>query len=157
MRYGVTMKFLSKFLVPVLVLVASVAMRLAAQPLVAEESPVVDHGPAYGAQLEGFGYPWPVVRYRFTSQGQNLEMAYMDVKPARANGRVAVLLHGKNFCAATWQATIVTLLDAGYRVIAPDQIGFCKSSKPAHYSSASSSSPATLMPYSNHSGYAAPR
>jgi hypothetical protein len=42
-------------------------------------------------------------------------MAYMDVKPARPTGRVAVLLHGKNFCAATWQTTITTLVEAGYR------------------------------------------
>jgi pimeloyl-ACP methyl ester carboxylesterase len=127
------MKSLSRFLLPVPALVASVAMRLVVQPLAADESPAVDHGPAYGAQLEGFAYPWPVMLYRFSSQSQNLEMAYMDVKPAQPNGRVAVLLHGKNFCAATWQASIVTLVDAGYRVIAPDQIGFCKSTKPAQY------------------------
>ena len=90
-------------------------------------------GPAYGMQLEGFAYPWPVALYRFRSQGQALEMAYMDVKPSRPNGRTAVLLHGKNFCAATWEATITALVDAGYRVIAPDQIGFCKSSKPEKY------------------------
>lgn len=92
-----------------------------------------DTGPAYGARLEGFDYPWPVALYRFRSQNQPLEMAYMDVKPARPNGRTAVLLHGKNFCAATWQSTITALADAGYRVIAPDQIGFCKSSKPEQY------------------------
>ena len=46
------------------------------------------------------------------------------------------MLHGKNFCAATWEQTIEALSDAGYRVIAPDQIGFCKSSKPARYQSA---------------------
>jgi pimeloyl-ACP methyl ester carboxylesterase len=62
-----------------------------------------------------------------------MDMAYMDVAPPRPNGRVAVLLHGKNFCAATWQATILALSQAGYRVVAPDQIGFCKSTKPAHY------------------------
>ena len=100
----------------------------AAQPA-ANDKPPADPGPAYGPELEGFDYPWPVVRYRFRSQNQELEMAYMDVKPARPNGRTAVLLHGKNFCAATWQATITALTDAGYRVIAPDQIGFCKSSK----------------------------
>jgi hypothetical protein len=33
-------------------------------------------------------------------------MAYMDVKPRTANGRTAVLLHGRNFCAATWEKTI---------------------------------------------------
>jgi pimeloyl-ACP methyl ester carboxylesterase len=92
-----------------------------------------DAGPAYGARLEGFAYPWPVAQYGFRSQDEALEMAYMDVKPVRPNGRTAVLLHGKNFCAATWQATITVLIDSGYRVIAPDQIGFCKSSKPAKY------------------------
>jgi pimeloyl-ACP methyl ester carboxylesterase len=89
--------------------------------------------PAYGPELQGFDYPWPVERFSFTSQGEAMEMAYMDVKPAVPNGKTAVVLHGKNFCAATWQDTISVLSKAGYRVIAPDQIGFCKSSKPAHY------------------------
>ena len=62
-----------------------------------------------------------------------MDMAYMDVKPTNPNGRVVVLLHGKNFCAATWEGTIKVLTGAGYRVIAPDQVGFCKSTKPAHY------------------------
>ncbi|MWO75517.1 alpha/beta fold hydrolase, partial [Escherichia coli] len=62
-----------------------------------------------------------------------LEMAYLDVAPRQPNGQVAVLLHGKNFCAATWEGMIAALTGAGYRVIAPDQIGFCKSSKPSAY------------------------
>lgn len=90
--------------------------------------------PAYGPRLEGFDYPYPVRSHVLHSQGQTLEMAYLDVAAAgMANGRTAVLLHGKNFCAATWQHTIAALSQAGYRVIAPDQIGFCKSSKPASY------------------------
>ncbi|GAB3252597.1 alpha/beta fold hydrolase [Chitinimonas naiadis] len=89
--------------------------------------------PAYGAELEGFDYPSPIKRYAFNSQGEALQMAYMDVTPTKPNGRTAVLLHGKNFCAATWEGTIKALSEAGYRVIAPDQIGFCKSSKPTHY------------------------
>jgi pimeloyl-ACP methyl ester carboxylesterase len=44
-----------------------------------------------------------------------------------------VLLHGKNFCAATWESQIRALSGAGYRVVALDQVGFCKSSKPEHY------------------------
>jgi pimeloyl-ACP methyl ester carboxylesterase len=88
----------------------------------------------YGPQLEGFNYPHPVQKYSFTSQGVKLEMAYMDVAPtAAANGKTAVLLHGKNFCGATWDQTITELNKAGYRVVAPDQIGFCASSKPEHY------------------------
>ncbi|MCC8401477.1 alpha/beta hydrolase [Paraburkholderia sp. MMS20-SJTN17] len=116
---------------------ASVA--LAATP-VSEASPAAvtasapdDAGPAYGPELQGFNYPAPVERFDFTSQGVPLQMAYMDVKPAHGNGRTVVLLHGKNFCSATWDPTIRRLSDAGYRVIAPDQIGFCKSSKPEHY------------------------
>jgi pimeloyl-ACP methyl ester carboxylesterase len=84
----------------------------------------------YGAQLEGFDYPFPVRMFRTTAQGRPIEMAYMELAPARPNGRTVVLLHGKNFCAATWGDTARVLAAAGYRVIAPDQIGFCKSSKP---------------------------
>lgn len=90
--------------------------------------------PRYGMRLEGFDYPHAVRLHAFESQGQRLEMAYLDVAPTGpANGRTAVLLHGKNFCAATWEDTIAALTRAGWRVIAPDQVGFCKSSKPEGY------------------------
>ncbi len=89
---------------------------------------------AYGPQLEGFSYPHPLEHYRFESQGKALQMAFMDVEPqGKANGRTALLLHGKNFCGATWERTIEVLSKAGYRVIAPDQVGFCSSSKPEGY------------------------
>lgn len=95
-------------------------------------------GPVYGARLEGFDYPHPVQLFRFTSQKVPMEMASMDVPAASGasaekEDRTIVLLHGKNFCAATWEGTITALTGAGYRVIAPDQIGFCKSTKPEHY------------------------
>lgn len=92
-----------------------------------------DNGPTYGPQLEGYTYPFPVAHYRFQSQGVVMDMAYMDVKPATPNGHTVVLLHGKNFCSATWEGSIKALSGAGYRVIAPDQIGWCKSTKPEHY------------------------
>jgi pimeloyl-ACP methyl ester carboxylesterase len=84
-------------------------------------------------QLADFSYPYPVQTYAFRSQGQALSMAYMDVQPAKPNGKTIVLLHGKNFCGATWEATIRPLRDAGYRLIVPDQVGFCKSTKPQAY------------------------
>lgn len=88
----------------------------------------------YGAMLEGFDYPYPRQHFAFQSQGQDLSMAYMDVAPSsQPNGRTAVLMHGKNFCGATWQRTISDLAAAGYRVIVPDQVGFCASSKPRGY------------------------
>jgi len=89
--------------------------------------------PVYGPQLQGFDYPYPVQHFSLNSQQQQLEMAYLDVPATKPNGKVALLLHGKNFCAATWQGSIEALTAAGYRVIAPDQIGFCKSSKPKQY------------------------
>jgi pimeloyl-ACP methyl ester carboxylesterase len=104
---------------------------IAAGPASAQQQPALT--PAYGPELEGFDYPFPVQHFIFKSQRQSLQMAYLDVKPEKPNGRTAVLLHGKNFCAATWQTTIRDLVAAGYRVVAPDQIGFCKSSKPAAY------------------------
>ena len=107
----------------ILLLTVTVALPVVA----AEESPV------YGPELQGFDYGFPVADFSFPSQRQTLHMAYIDVQPKNANGKVAVLLHGKNFCAATWRTSINALSAAGYRVIAPDQIGFCKSSKPERY------------------------
>jgi pimeloyl-ACP methyl ester carboxylesterase len=100
----------------------------------AGEPPPAADGKAYGAELEGFDYADPVARFDFESQRQSLHMAYLDVaSKGPANGRTVVLLHGKNFCAGTWAATIAALTAAGYRAVAPDQIGFCKSSKPDAY------------------------
>lgn len=104
----------------------------------------IDEGP-FPEDLNGsnFTYQWPVNLFKFKSQLQDLEMAFMDVPPKdgsrdataakHRDSKTAVLLHGKNFCAPTWVDTIHALTAAGYRVIAPDQIGFCKSSKPADY------------------------
>jgi pimeloyl-ACP methyl ester carboxylesterase len=92
-----------------------------------------DQPGVYGPELEGFEYPFRTERFSFSSQGQTVSMTFIDVAAEKPNGRTVVLLHGKNFCAATWEATIKALVGAGYRVIAPDQIGFCKSTKPEHY------------------------
>lgn len=51
----------------------------------------------YGPELEGFDYPLPVQRFRFESQRQSVQMAYLDAQPEQFNGRTVVLLHGKIF------------------------------------------------------------
>lgn len=84
---------------------------------------------ALGLQLEEFPYPYPVQYLKLNIQKQNLQMAYMDVKPQEANGKTVLLLHGKNFSGAYWDSTAKALTEKGYRVIMPDQIGFGKSSK----------------------------
>lgn len=109
-------------------------LSILASLLLAATFPPAHAAATYGPELQGFSYPHPIRHYKFTSQGEQLQMAYMDVAPSgKANGRTAVLMHGKNFCGATWDSQITALAAAGYRVIAPDQIGFCASSKPAHY------------------------
>jgi pimeloyl-ACP methyl ester carboxylesterase len=86
---------------------------------------------AVGIALENWPYPYPVAFAELTVQGQKLRQAYMDVPPSgKANGRVALLFHGRNFPASYWQDIIAGLSTDGYRVIATDQIGFGKSSKP---------------------------
>jgi pimeloyl-ACP methyl ester carboxylesterase len=82
--------------------------------------------------LTSYQYPYPVQFIDLNIQGEDLKMAYMDVKPANANGHVVMLLHGKNFNGAYWGQTARVLAENGYRVIIPDQIGFGKSSKAQH-------------------------
>lgn len=118
----------------IVALVAAAGVEAVAASVDVDETVAAADAPAYGARLEGFDYPHPVQTFAFESQRQPVEMAYLDVAPTgEPNGRTALLLHGKNFCAATWEGSIAALAQAGYRVIAPDQIGFCKSSKPEGY------------------------
>lgn len=114
-------------LITTAVLLASGAATVA----LAEQNPV-----NFGTQLEDFEYTYPVNRYHFSSQHDKVQMAYIDVAASpfsKKKDRTVVLLHGKLFCADTWKDTIKALSDDGYRVIAPDQIGFCKSTKPDGY------------------------
>jgi len=84
-----------------------------------------------GIGLEGFVYPYPVDYLLLRMEGEDVKLAFMDVEPsARANGKTVVLMHGRNFFSAYWKETIGLLSAHGYRVVAPDQIGFGKSSKP---------------------------
>lgn len=85
------------------------------------------------ARLSEVKYPFPTSVILLSSQNQNLEMTYMDVKPQKPNGKTVMLLHGKNFNGAYWKRTAEDLSKKGFRVIIPDQIGFGKSSKPQYY------------------------
>jgi pimeloyl-ACP methyl ester carboxylesterase len=81
--------------------------------------------------LEDVPYPHPVSFVEFTLFGKDVRVAFMDVAPAGpANGRTVVLLHGGNYFAKAWEQTIEDLREAGFRVVAVDQIGYGRSSKP---------------------------
>ena len=104
------------------------------RPVTAPPSAASTPDPRFDAELSASSYPYPVAHFELTSQRQKLRMAYMDVMPSRnANGQSVLLLHGKNFSAAYWQSTVKLLTERGYRVIAPDQVGFGKSTKPTSY------------------------
>ena len=108
-------------------LAAALALLLPARTLADDITPL-------GIGLEDIDYPYPVHFLDLTIEAQRLRMAYMDVQPAKPNGKAVVLLHGKNFDGEYWTQTIRALSDRGYRVVVPDQIGFGKSSKPdLHY------------------------
>src|SRR6201996_2032933 len=110
-------------------LASSLVPLQAAEPGIAQREPGIAQREPYGIGLEGFPYPYPVNLLPLVNDGEQLRMAYMDVAPAQANGRVVVLLHGRNFPSSYWAPEIKVLTDAGYRVLVPDQIGFGKTAK----------------------------
>lgn len=121
------------FLLTTMPLTGGATAQTPTAPSPASQSPASQPSalPPLGIGLEGIDYPYPVRYLDLTIEGQPLRMAYMDVAPAAApNGKTVVLLHGKSFSGDYWSHTIATLTGQGYRVIAPDQIGFGKSSKP---------------------------
>jgi pimeloyl-ACP methyl ester carboxylesterase len=80
---------------------------------------------------EDVPYPFPVSYLPLTLYGQDLRIAFMDVAPAgQPNGHTVVLFHGNNFAGFYFGNVIEVLRRAGFRVIAPDQIGYGRSSKP---------------------------
>jgi pimeloyl-ACP methyl ester carboxylesterase len=91
---------------------------------------------ASGVCLEEYEYPYPVRFLPLTNDLQQVAMAYMDIPPGtEPNGQTVVLFHGKAFGCYYFQNVIEALTGSGYRVVAPDQIGWGKSPKPdIHYS-----------------------
>ncbi len=64
-------------------------------------------------------------KYAETSDG--LRMAYVD----EGTGPVVLLLHGEPSWSYLYRTMIPVLLEGGFRVVAPDLIGFGRSDKPA--------------------------
>jgi len=73
--------------------------------------------------LDGYDF---AANYANVSHG--LRMHYLDVNPGA--GRIIVCLHGEPSWSYLYRNMIPLLVAEGYRVIAPDLIGFGKSDKP---------------------------
>ena len=80
---------------------------------------------------EDVAYPYATSSFSITLYGQELRISYMDVPPlGQPNGHTVVLLHGNNFAGFYFGGPIDAIRKEGFRVIAPDQIGYGRSSKP---------------------------
>ncbi len=102
---------------------------LAQQAYTPPSEPPADWGPV-SMMMEEIEYPYPVQFMPVQHFGQDGVMAYMDVAPTGpANGRSVMLFHGMNFGGIGFAPTIEALAAAGFRVVAPDRVGYGKSSK----------------------------
>src|SRR5262245_33814578 len=108
------------FLLPLLVLLLStVAMAL--------QSDVTPGS----INCEDVSYPYPTSVLPIQLYGQDLRISYMYVPPlGQPNGHTVLLLHGHNFAGFYFGGPIDAIRKEGFRVIAPDQIGYGRSSKP---------------------------
>jgi pimeloyl-ACP methyl ester carboxylesterase len=112
------------------ILSAAFAIGFAFQSSTAPVQAPPDARPA-SPTLEDVAYPYPVEYLPLVMYGQDVRLAYMDVRPEGAgNGSTVVLLHGMNFYGEYWSSTIDVLRREGFRVVVPDQVGFGRSSKP---------------------------
>ncbi len=86
-------------------------------------------GPIYRTPESSFadlsGYPFPPQYVRVAPGG--LRMHYLDEGPRDAD--VVLLTHGNPSWSYIYREWIPRLVDAGYRVVAPDLIGFGRSDK----------------------------
>src|SRR6202167_5727839 len=92
--------------------------------------------PSFAQQDQELRPKYSVQFFQLQVENQDLRMAFRDVEPTGAsNGKAVLLLHVKNFSGFYWEPTIEFLAQQGYRVIAPDELGFGASSRPdIHYS-----------------------
>jgi len=78
--------------------------------------------------LEGFPFEPNYVEVD-DGEGGRLRIHYVDTGPA--DGELLLCLHGQPTWSYLYRKMISPLTDAGYRVVAPDLVGFGRSDKPA--------------------------
>ena len=80
--------------------------------------------------LSGYNFKPNFVEIPF--ENQKIRMHYLD--EGDSSGEVVLLLHGEPSWSYIYRKVIPQLVGAGYRVIAPDLVGFGKSDKPSQIS-----------------------
>ena len=77
------------------------------------------------------GYPFtPNYLTVADTEGGELRIHYLDEGPA--DGPVVLLIHGQPVWSYLYRFMIPLLVDKGFRVIAPDLVGFGRSDKPTN-------------------------
>jgi haloalkane dehalogenase len=117
--------FLSGWVNVVLALVAASAVAC-----VASRRPSADEPISYLRTPDSMfvGLPGYAFEPHYAQVPGNLRIHYVDAGPRNAD--VIVLLHGEPSWSYLYRDVISALAEAGYRVIAPDLIGFGRSDKP---------------------------
>ena len=77
--------------------------------------------------LDGFSFE-PNYLYVDDTEGGKLRVHYLDEGPS--DGEVILLLHGEPSWCYLYRKTMPALIEQGFRVIAPDLVGFGRSDKP---------------------------
>jgi pimeloyl-ACP methyl ester carboxylesterase len=84
------------------------------------------------------GSEWPVARVALPKAaakyglGAQSQVAYVELNPSGT--RTLLFLHGLGSYSKFWREQLNVFANAGYRVLAFDQLGFGKSDKPARFS-----------------------
>jgi haloalkane dehalogenase len=109
-----------------LLVAASVACTREVPPVVEEAMPDIAYVRTPDVRFEGLpDYPF---QPHYAQVAGGLRLHYLDEGPR--DGSVVVLLHGEPSWSFLYRKMIPILTGQGYRVIAPDLIGFGRSDKP---------------------------
>ncbi|MGE4424938.1 MAG: haloalkane dehalogenase [Solirubrobacteraceae bacterium] len=87
-------------------------------------------------------FPWEPAYVEVGADGIAVRMAYIEAGPS--DGQVVLLVHGEPSWGFLYRSMIGPLADEGFRVIAPDLIGFGRSDKPTD---------ATAYTYARHAAW----
>jgi len=82
------------------------------------------------ADVPGYDHPPRYVEVEAGDGSPPVRMAYVDVGEAAAPA--CLMLHGEPSWGFLYRRVVDAVVDAGYRAVVPDLIGFGRSDKPAH-------------------------
>jgi haloalkane dehalogenase len=133
------------FFIAALTLIMACKKKKEVEPVViVPEIPVIKSDTVFNSSVYGYILRTPAARfdslkdynfkenYVYVEDDKSLRMHYLD--EGDRNGKIILLMHGNPAWVYNFRKIIPLLTSQGYRVIAPDLIGFGKSDKPINRS-----------------------